>query len=251
MFELVTPSGEKLPLPQGVTTLGREGCDVTLQDAQVSRRHTQIHRQGNRLTLQDLGSTNGTFVNGNRVTGTYQLQAGDQIYLGTTTLRVQQRVQGGAPTQVASPDQMPAGLREPPTPDFAPPPSAWNAPPRPESPAQPVAYAQPAPAQSPPYGQPQAVYGHPPKQRSTAMLLEIGPGLFGFLGFGWIYSGKTGTGITILIAYLLTSLFFAALGAITFGFSFLITVPIQIIAVIISAVTLNSYTKKRTDLFGP
>ncbi|MGC9400512.1 MAG: FHA domain-containing protein [Anaerolineae bacterium] len=249
MFELITPSGEHHPLPQGITTLGREGCDVTLQDAQVSRRHAQIHRQGNRLTLQDLDSTNGTFVNGNRVTGTYQIQAGDQIYLGTTTLRVQQRAQGGAPTQVASPDQLPPEFHRQAAPDFAPspPPPAWEAP----SPPPPMAYAQPAPVQPSPYGQPQAVYSHPPKQRSTAMLLEIGPGLFGFLGFGWIYSGKTGTGITILIAYILTSLFFAVLGAITFGFSFFITVPIQIIAVIVSAVSLNSYTKQRTDLFGP
>jgi TM2 domain-containing membrane protein YozV len=91
----------------------------------------------------------------------------------------------------------------------------------------------------------------PPKQRSTAMLLEIGLGLIGLLGFGWIYAGKTGTGIAILLINLGVNIFFVLLGALTFGLSIIIALPVQITAIIISAVTLNNHTKKRTDLFGP
>jgi TM2 domain-containing membrane protein YozV len=83
------------------------------------------------------------------------------------------------------------------------------------------------------------------------MLLEIGPGLFGLLGFGWIYSGRTGTGIIVLVVNISINLFFLLLSALTFGLSIIIALPVQIIAIIISAVTLNGYTKQRTDLFGP
>jgi hypothetical protein len=235
MFKIVTPSGQQYELSQGDTTLGRENCDITLQDEEVSRRHARIERQGNRLILHDLDSTNGTFVNGNRVTGSYHLQPGDQVYLGTTRLQVRQ-THGAAPTKAVSPDQI-AGLYPPPAPT---PPA--HASPQGQSPAPSnMAYAQPQ----------QPVYSHPPKSRSTATLLEIGLGLFSFLGFGWIYSGKTGTGITILIVDFLANLFFVLLGALTFGISFVITIPIQIIAIIISTVMLSNYTKKRTDLFGP
>jgi TM2 domain-containing membrane protein YozV len=240
MFEIVTPSGEHHPLPLGITTLGREDCDITLQDEQISRRHVQIQRQGDQLTLQDLSSTNGTFVNGSRVMGTCQLQPGDQIYLGTTRLYVRNS-QGAAPTQVASPDQLPPGQ--------------WNQQPThfPASPPQPPQHApSPWPAQQPQQQEVSyPVYDRPPKQRSTAMLLEIGPGLFGLLGFGWIYSGRTGTGIIVLVVNISINLFFLLLSALTFGLSIIIALPVQIIAIIISAVTLNGYTKQRTDLFGP
>lgn len=83
------------------------------------------------------------------------------------------------------------------------------------------------------------------------MLLEIGLGLIGLLGFGWIYAGKTGTGIAILLINLGVNTFFVLLGALTFGLSIIIALPVQITAIIISAVTLNNHTKKRTDLFGP
>ncbi len=261
MYELITPSGEHHPLPQGVTTLGREDCDVTLHDGQVSRRHAQIRRQGNRLTLQDLGSTNGTFANGSRVTGTYQLQAGDQIYLGTTTLQVRS-TPGAAPTQVASPDQL-LGGGQPPSFDAPEPPAPWGTPapsPQPEpyfsaQDPQQDQHAAPGWPQQPPqqvvYVQQPSPPAQPPKQRSTAMLLEIGLGLIGLLGFGWIYAGKTGTGIAILLINLGVNVFFVVLGALTFGLSIIIALPVQITAIIISAVTLNSHTKKRTDLFGP
>ncbi|GIW71340.1 MAG: hypothetical protein KatS3mg102_0882 [Planctomycetota bacterium] len=66
--------------------LGRSGeCDVVLADRKVSSRHAEICRVGPHWVLRDLGSTNGTFVNGRRVTETV-LALGDEITLGLTQL---------------------------------------------------------------------------------------------------------------------------------------------------------------------
>jgi pSer/pThr/pTyr-binding forkhead associated (FHA) protein len=65
-------------------TVGREGCDVLLADPEVSRRHARIVLTGAGAEVEDLGSTNGTFVNGRRITGRTALQPGDRIAFGNT-----------------------------------------------------------------------------------------------------------------------------------------------------------------------
>jgi hypothetical protein len=68
--------------------LGRHhGCDVRLADASVSRRHAQLRFRDGRWILQDLGSTNGTRVNGVPV-GRCELRPGDAIEVGSMRLRV-------------------------------------------------------------------------------------------------------------------------------------------------------------------
>jgi len=63
-------------------TIGRSGdCDVVLVERQVSRYHAQIRRTDNQYILEDLGSKNGTCVNGRQVTGPYVLQDGDEIQI--------------------------------------------------------------------------------------------------------------------------------------------------------------------------
>lgn len=60
--------------------IGREeGCDIVLPSRQVSRNHARIRRLGRRHILEDLGSKNGTFVNGRELTEPYTLQDGDEI----------------------------------------------------------------------------------------------------------------------------------------------------------------------------
>lgn len=60
---LVEQSGREHPLRPGATVIGREG-DISLMDSRISRRHAQITNTDGILTLEDLGSSNGTSVNG-------------------------------------------------------------------------------------------------------------------------------------------------------------------------------------------
>ncbi len=55
-------------------------------DGELSRQHVRIHRAGDTYVIDDLVSTNGTFVNGVRIAGTQLLADGDRIELGATTL---------------------------------------------------------------------------------------------------------------------------------------------------------------------
>ncbi len=65
-------------------TLGRDPeCDHPLDYPMVSWRHARLSREGGQVTIEDLGSTNGTFVNGQRITGTVAIEPGDVIGLGS------------------------------------------------------------------------------------------------------------------------------------------------------------------------
>jgi pSer/pThr/pTyr-binding forkhead associated (FHA) protein len=69
-----------------VLTIGRlPDCDVVLKDKGASRRHAQLRVDDDVVTLTDLGSTNGTRLNGQQVQ-TRVLQDGDKITVGTTVL---------------------------------------------------------------------------------------------------------------------------------------------------------------------
>ncbi len=62
-------------------------ADLVVDDAGVSRRHAEVHSEGGRVWLVDLGSTNGTFVDGERV-ATGQLADGSRITIGRTRIVV-------------------------------------------------------------------------------------------------------------------------------------------------------------------
>jgi len=75
-------SGRTYPLDEPVLTLGRDPRnDVVVDHPQVSRRHARIIRQSNAWVIEDMDSTNGTFVNGTRVTEPRALTQGDTIEL--------------------------------------------------------------------------------------------------------------------------------------------------------------------------
>jgi len=71
------------PLTEGVITIGREAYnDVILIDPEASRKHAQISFQAGRYVVEDLGSTNGTYVNGRQIMSPTTLNRGDVIEVG-------------------------------------------------------------------------------------------------------------------------------------------------------------------------
>jgi len=78
--------GRRIPLDRAVIVLGRSGdVDIPLDDAGVSRRHAEIHVADGRARVVDLGSTNGTFVDGERIS-TADLHDGSTITVGRSRL---------------------------------------------------------------------------------------------------------------------------------------------------------------------
>jgi hypothetical protein len=83
---LVSGDGRSYPLQMGSTVIGRgDQANMRLPDVGISRRHARLDFDGAQVVLTDLGSTNGTMVNGQRVSAV-ALNPGDMIQLGTTTL---------------------------------------------------------------------------------------------------------------------------------------------------------------------
>jgi len=96
-----------LKLTDDVTSLGRhDDCVIRIKSAQVSRRHCELFEIGGQLMLRDLGSANGTFVNGKRVSGESPLKHGDELTVGAVTLRVAKLGQPASPLP-ASPASKP------------------------------------------------------------------------------------------------------------------------------------------------
>jgi pSer/pThr/pTyr-binding forkhead associated (FHA) protein len=215
-------NGREHPL-EGDVTIGREGCDVVLADPEVSRRHAMLRRTANGAVVEDLGSTNGTFVNGERIQGVRDLADGDVIAFGNT----EWQVRAAAPAVVGSPQVTAARSIpvEPPAPaattaGVAPaaappaPAAAAAAAPRPAAPAQP---AQPVAADgrrgdvpAPPEITPSAIHRTLPESAKSA------PPAFSPVGTRQIKgSAATRAGYTafcmlvFLIALVATTLYFA------------------------------------------
>jgi pSer/pThr/pTyr-binding forkhead associated (FHA) protein len=78
-----------LKLAEGVTSIGRsDGCWIRIKSSQVSRKHCELFESGDKLSIRDLGSANGTWVNGKRVDGQQVLNAGDELTIGGVSFRV-------------------------------------------------------------------------------------------------------------------------------------------------------------------
>ena len=85
---LVLPSGEHVPLTDATVTVGRlSESTIALNDQNVSRRHAEIRPNRQHYVVVDLGSTNGTMVNGVRIHGETVLSDGDIISFGSTYVR--------------------------------------------------------------------------------------------------------------------------------------------------------------------
>ena len=87
LFQFVMRSGPTpgaiYPLEGDQLIIGRDAASsVAISDAEVSRKHARLNFQGGKYVIEDLGSTNGTFVNGQRLSGATVLKSGDVVSLG-------------------------------------------------------------------------------------------------------------------------------------------------------------------------
>jgi predicted component of type VI protein secretion system len=116
MARLVFTDGPLAGQPVEVTAmlvLGRLGADLTIDDPQVSKRHAALRSTGEVLEIEDLGSRNGTWVNGARIQGVVRLAPGDRVQLGETSFKIEAaRVHETLPSPQAS--APPAGAFSPP-----------------------------------------------------------------------------------------------------------------------------------------
>ena len=92
-FQLVVVRGrsasDALTLIDGVNTVGRhDECQIRIKSSQVSRRHCELFEKKGLLIVKDLGSSNGTLVNGKRIEGQSVLEPGDELTIGGVKLRV-------------------------------------------------------------------------------------------------------------------------------------------------------------------
>jgi predicted component of type VI protein secretion system len=158
--------GKVFPLEKDELLIGRDmSSDIVVNDAGVSRRHAHLVVQDNGYVLEDLGSTNGTFVSGQRLVGPYRLHSGESFTLGESITLVYEEMTYDPDATIASPR---AGVMPPVSMPVTPPIQAapqMQAPP----PMQPV--QQPRPVASPP-----PVYSAPVSpQPSYAGQVPAGP----------------------------------------------------------------------------
>ena len=138
----VGPSpGKVYPLMKNTLTIGRDiNNEIVINDAEVSRQHCRFQLFGGGYTIEDLGSTNGTWVNEERIAGTHQLRPGEVIRLGDNVTLAYEVEGYDADATIASPSAQPQAQ----TPQYQQPPQ--QRPPQQQAPAQPQ-YQQPPPRQ--------------------------------------------------------------------------------------------------------
>ena len=150
--------GKEYAIPNAGAFFGREaGSDIVVAQPEVSRRHASITPGEGGYVLQDL-STNGVWVNGNRVQGSHVLARADVVRVGSEEFRFYADVAAAAP-KAATPAVAPAAIPAAPAPTPAPP----------AAPPQPVAAAPaappPRPAAPPPRAEPPTAPSAPPVAR--------------------------------------------------------------------------------------
>jgi hypothetical protein len=133
-FQFVMRSG---PTPGATYSLegdqiviGRDSTNgVVINDAEISRKHARLNFQGGKYVLEDLGSTNGTFVNGQRLAGPAVLKSGDVVSFGEQIVLMFDAlsVDAGA-TMISQRKSAPAPVAPPPAQAAAPAPQYYSGP---------------------------------------------------------------------------------------------------------------------------
>jgi pSer/pThr/pTyr-binding forkhead associated (FHA) protein len=159
--------GQTFVLDQDSLTVGRDPHnDISISDPQISRQHARIVRRGDQMVIEDMGSTNGTYINGLRLSGPHTLASGDVIGLGDVVTLTYHTVSPSATEPLAGRATIPLGRQPryetpPAPPAYEPAPSSAYAP----TPSVPPAYAAaPTPAPEP----------APPKKRRVGLWIGCG-----------------------------------------------------------------------------
>mgnify|MGYP001822858498 FL=1 len=93
-FKLETDEGNRR-LSQGQNVIGRtDDADICIDKTEVSRCHAMITIQGTTAFIEDLGSKNGTFVNGRQIDNPTPLTNGDEIWIGRSVARMRFLIEG-------------------------------------------------------------------------------------------------------------------------------------------------------------
>ena len=158
-FQLVIRSGATrgvtFALEVDLLIIGRDSSNsVAINDAEISRKHSRLSFQGGKYVLEDLGSTNGTFVNGQRLAGPVVLKPGDVVSLGQQIVLMYDAINMDPGATIATSRK-----------------SARVSPP-------PVQSSVPSPA---PAYTPGPVYYGPPVKKTNMMPIFIGGGVLVFL----------------------------------------------------------------------
>lgn len=86
VIEPKAQAGRLYELDEEITIGRAPGCKVNVDDTYVSQLHARVFRRDNQVLIEDLGSTNGTFHNGKKVSGPATLKKGDRIQVGRTIM---------------------------------------------------------------------------------------------------------------------------------------------------------------------
>jgi len=168
-FQFVMRSGPTpgvtFPLEGDQLTIGRDATNgVAINDAEVSRKHARLMFQGGKYVLEDLGSTNGTFVNGQRLAGPIVLKPGDVVSLGEQIVLMYDAIAADVGATVAVPRRAVQQSAPPPV------------------------YSS-TPASAPPAATPYAAAPQPAAKKTNMMPIFIGVGALLFIcmcvGFFW------------------------------------------------------------------
>jgi pSer/pThr/pTyr-binding forkhead associated (FHA) protein len=88
VVEPAAQRGRTFPLGQELTVGRAAGCQVTLDDTYVSQLHARVYARDGQYFVEDLGSTNGTYLNRDRVTGAMVMKKGDRLQVGNTVMEL-------------------------------------------------------------------------------------------------------------------------------------------------------------------
>ena len=147
-------AGRQLPLGEPLVIGRATDAHVVLDDPQVSRHHARVTPRGARAVVEDLGSSNGTFVNGAELHAPAEVRPGDDVLVGVTVLEIRSMAQVAAQPSAVRPVPRAIAAQPPAPPQAAPPPTP--------PPPVPLPSPPPAPPASPPPAPPLARPGVPP-----------------------------------------------------------------------------------------